>query len=507
MGDGTRILYSFAVSSRCLQSDGAGEVIERVGDALVEAVQLRELLRRNLGLGEERSQEPGGKRSVEAVEELEEDHAEAVARGEQPIPPRMRKLFDQPLGAQLGNIVAQRREPVVAGGLAQGSGDWLVKLGHVEGAAGSDVCEPDQGLHDGKLARMIELQARNAFAARQDGRLAQLLQLAVIDKGLQDVLLDVQVGVDDRGLLLAKGGEMVDRLRDCVVPNVVGGRLGAQQQMITHVLLDEPMTIVAADHGVRQMAIVNHRLQVSAVAAGDLAAEDHGELVWLPDCAVGVEQAGAEVIERRAPVKDQIVAVLDLREEQAVPTASLGPLSRGKEGGEAGEPLLCTARDVSRGQGVGEFLKPLRGAAAQERIATLLEVDAVGAEPIGQPVVLVEVYPRREGEVRADPHEHPAPGAVVDVEVVLDDQRCANWRCQRLSRLLPMAISRRPGSRALRMATTASGSARWKYRSMNSSRRSSGASRTGTPQACARFLTQLWHWLAMSRRVSRLTSW
>src|SRR5918996_4862977 len=116
MGDGTRILYSFAVSSRCLQSDGAGEVIERVGDALVEAVQLRELLRRNLGLGEERSQEPGGKRSVEAVEELEEDHAEAVALGEQSIPPRMRKLFDQPLGAQLGNIVAQRREPVVAGG-------------------------------------------------------------------------------------------------------------------------------------------------------------------------------------------------------------------------------------------------------------------------------------------------------------------------------------------------------------------------------------------------------
>src|SRR5262249_25830826 len=77
------------------------------------------------------------------------------------------------------------------------------------------------------------------------------------------------------------------------------------------------------------------------------------ERVWLSDGAVGVEKAGPEVIERRAPLEDQVVAVLDLREEQAMSTASGVALPRGKERGETGEPLLphsapCRARSTSR---------------------------------------------------------------------------------------------------------------------------------------------------------------
>jgi hypothetical protein len=55
----------------------------------------------------------------------------------------------------------------------------------------------------------------------------------------------------------------------------------------------------------------------------DLAAEDDGDLVRLADGAVGVEQTLTQLVERGAPVKDQVVAVLDLREEQAVLTPLL----------------------------------------------------------------------------------------------------------------------------------------------------------------------------------------
>jgi hypothetical protein len=48
---------------------------------------------------------------------------------------------------------------------------------------------------------------------------------------------------------------------------------------------------------------------------GDLAAEDDGDLVRLTDGAVGVEETVSQLVERGAPVKDQVVAVLDLREE------------------------------------------------------------------------------------------------------------------------------------------------------------------------------------------------
>ena len=51
----------------------------------------------------------------------------------------------------------------------------------------------------------------------------------------------------------------------------------------------------------------------------------------------------------------------------------------------------------------------------------MLEVDARLAHPVRQPVMLIEINPSGERQVRAHPHEHPAPGLVVDIEVVLHD--------------------------------------------------------------------------------------
>ena len=47
----------------------------------------------------------------------------------------------------------------------------------------------------------------------------------------------------------------------------------------------------------------------------DPAAEDHRDLVWLPNGSIGIEQTFAKVIECGATLEDKIVAVLDLEEE------------------------------------------------------------------------------------------------------------------------------------------------------------------------------------------------
>ena len=45
---------------------------------------------------------------------------------------------------------------------------------------------------------MIELEAGNALSRRRDGWFYELSQRAAIDKGFQDILLDVEVVIVDR---------------------------------------------------------------------------------------------------------------------------------------------------------------------------------------------------------------------------------------------------------------------------------------------------------------------
>jgi hypothetical protein len=68
-----------------------------------------------------------------------------------------------------------------------------------ESVAGRDVSEAHERVHEGQFSGMVEFEAGDAFAVGQDGGLGELAELSTIDEGLQDVLLDVEVAVDDRG--------------------------------------------------------------------------------------------------------------------------------------------------------------------------------------------------------------------------------------------------------------------------------------------------------------------
>jgi hypothetical protein len=137
--------------------------------------------------------------------------------------------------------------------------------------------------------------------------------------------------------------------------------------VVTDILLDKAVAVMAADDRVGQVDVFDLGLQLAAVLLGDLATEDDRDLVRLADCAVGVEQSLAELVESGSPIKDQVVAEFDLRKEQPVLTAALPALSVAEEWREAGQPFLAAARQIFRGQGIGQFLKAARGRCTARR--------------------------------------------------------------------------------------------------------------------------------------------
>ena len=73
----------------------------------------------------------------------------------------------------------------------------------------------------------------------------------------------------------------------------------------------------------------------------DPAAEDRCDLIRLSDRAIGVEQALAEFVQRGAAPEDEVVAELNLREEQPMSAAGFLPFPGGKERREACQPFLA----------------------------------------------------------------------------------------------------------------------------------------------------------------------
>src|SRR5258705_8887992 len=124
------------------------------------------------------------------------------------------------------------------------------------------------------------------------------------------------------------------------------------------------------------------------------------------------------MVKCRRTAKDEIVAVLDLREEQSVLAARMLSLSCGEEGREVRKPLLAAGHQIPRGERVGEVLQAIGSCAFQEGIGGLLESDAFLAHAVGQPMVLVEADTGGEWKVGADAHEHSPPVPVIDVSCI-----------------------------------------------------------------------------------------
>ena len=91
--------------------------------------------------------------------------------------------------------------------------------------------------------------------------------------------------------------------------------------MVANVLLDEAVAVVAADHRIGQFHVFDLGLQLAPTMFADPTTEDHSDFVGLSDRSIGIEQSLAEVVQRCTTTEDEVVAELDLREEQSMLTA------------------------------------------------------------------------------------------------------------------------------------------------------------------------------------------
>lgn len=115
-----------------------------------------------------------------------------------------------------------------------------------EAIASGDMRKTDQRLHERQLPRMLQLEARDAFAIAEHGRVGELEQLASVNEGFQDVLLDVEIPIADTRELFTQSRQIPNGFADSIVGDVVRRRFGAQVALVANVLLDEAILVVAA---------------------------------------------------------------------------------------------------------------------------------------------------------------------------------------------------------------------------------------------------------------------
>jgi hypothetical protein len=57
-------------------------------------------------------------------------------------------------------------------------------------------------------------------------------------------------------------------------PDIVGCRLGAEQETIADILFEEGFTVIAADHRVGEVQFLDHGLELASMTTGDAVTED-----------------------------------------------------------------------------------------------------------------------------------------------------------------------------------------------------------------------------------------
>jgi hypothetical protein len=162
------------------------------------------------------------------------------------------------------------------------------------------------------------------------------MELTSVNKAFQDILLNIKIVVANGREPVTELGEVFDGLFDPIGGHVISSRLGAQAKVIADVLFEGAVCVVSANDGVGQIEVFDDGLKPSLVELGDLAAEDGGDLAGLADGAVGIQESVVQLIQCSAPVKDEVVAILHLREKEPVLEAASFAFAFFKEWSQTG---------------------------------------------------------------------------------------------------------------------------------------------------------------------------
>ena len=111
------------------------EEIEGTVDGGVQVIELTTASVREDGVVSEWLENASAEWGVDAVEELQEQHADTHALWSQAVGLGLRHFENQTLGAQFGQVVAQLAQTVCGGGCAKGFGGALMEISGSKTAA------------------------------------------------------------------------------------------------------------------------------------------------------------------------------------------------------------------------------------------------------------------------------------------------------------------------------------------------------------------------------------
>jgi hypothetical protein len=87
------------------EADGTDEAVEIVDNSLIEAIELGSLLGLESGVGGNRTEQAGGERRIDALEELQEDEANRVSVWRESRSRDQRDIKGEALGSRASDIM------------------------------------------------------------------------------------------------------------------------------------------------------------------------------------------------------------------------------------------------------------------------------------------------------------------------------------------------------------------------------------------------------------------
>jgi len=153
----------------------------------------------------------------------------------------------------------------------------------------------------------------------------------------------------------------------------------------------------AQDDRIGEIEILDHGLQLPAVAFGDLAAEDHRELGRLPIVRLASSRRSPKA-SRPPPMEDQVVAILDLGKEQAMAAAGASCRSRAEKNGVKLASRFSPQRAISLAVRESARFWSRCGPGFSGRNWCISGTRCPRPQLIGQPVVLVEADTAEKGK-------------------------------------------------------------------------------------------------------------
>ena len=254
------------------------------------------------------AEEAIGQGAAEALMEEHEQQRDTEPFVSEAIRVAAAVTFEQAMCLEFPQIVAELVESVLSRRELELRRDGLVDLrglpaGHGEAAVEQDFHEPDH-------AQVVNLDAGHLGAADLN-RERQALEEREVHVNVEPLCLRVGEMVGEGEKLLAHRVQMVEPFLQLEVAEVVGAELVAQERAKLLVLAEEAVLAVDAEDMMPLFQLVEGGMQLPLEPFGQAQAKQLGDLLGGEQPEPELAGALEDLVDREAPLEDEVAAVLE----------------------------------------------------------------------------------------------------------------------------------------------------------------------------------------------------